>query len=1812
MESLNPQVVAAAKLPILNPNEFDLWKMRIEQYFLMTNYSLWEVILNEQRLAKKNKLKARGTLLMALPDKHQLKFNIHKDAKSLMKAIEKRPQKLISQLEILGETISQEDINLKFLKYAIRIYEAEVKGSSPSSQNTQNLAFVSSNNTDNTNESVNAAPSISAASSKATVSILPNVDNLSDAVIYSFFASQSNSPQLDNEDLKQIDPNDLEEMDLKWQMAMLTMRAKRDCRSPWDNKNKEPTRRTVPVEASTSNALVSQCDAVGGYDWSFQADEEPTNYALIAYASSGSSSSSRSDNESQVSDKTGLGFDSQVFNSQVFDCKELHSHESNNIVPKNPENDRYKTCKGYHVVPLPYTRTFMPLKPNLVFTDDPNASETVANMVNVESSINKPSKDMSKTHRSDAPIIEDWISDSEDETKIENVVPITVLTRSRLVSLNAARPVPTVVSQSTMKSPRPVKHVVNKAHSPIMRPINHRPATKNSNFNKKVTTVNVNKVDVVQGTKGNAEKASANWGNPQQALKDKGVINSGCSRHMAGNISFLSDFEEINGGYAAFGGNPKGGRASNIKPLVSPNLSVLSANHYKATKDETSAIIKTFITGIENQINYKVKIIRCDNGTEYKNHDWNQFCGMKGIKREFSVARTPQQNRVAERKNRTLIEVARTMLADSLLPISFWAEAVNNACYVQNRELVTKPHNKTPYELLLGRSPSIGFMRLFGCPITILNTLDPLGKFDGKADEGFLVGYSVNSKAFRVFNNRTMIVQKTLHINFLENKPNVAGIGPKYLFDIDTLTMSMNYQPVVAGNQPNDHAGINENLDAGKVGKETIYAQQYMLLPLWSTGSQDPQNTADDVVDVAFDVKENKNNVHVSTNKSDKSNNKKHMKRLKEMMKERVIFNNASPSVNAVSPNFRIAGKSSFVDPSKYPDDPNMPKLEDMFYSDDGEDVGAEADLSNFETNIPVSSIQTTRVHKDHHQINDEDFHTCMFACFLSQEEPKKVHQVLKDLSWIKAMQDELLQFKLQKVWVLVDLPKGKRAIGLKWVFTNKKDEKEIVIRNKARLVAQGHTQEECIDYDEVFAPVARIEAIWLFLAYASFMGFMVVKALYGLHQAPRAWYETLANYLLENGFQREKINQTLFIKKQKGDILLVQVYVDDIIFGSTNKEPCKAFERLMKDMFQMSSMGEITFFLGLKVKQKDDGIFISQDKHVAEILRKFGFTDVKSASTPIKTKKPLLRILMYQFDEKDGIGVTAGDLKLMLLGILLLMSQVNAVKGIIINNSIDSLNHLRLQTFSRETDHTINHTSNFSLLITTQIHNVKKVNNDVHLRALIDGKKVVVSEDIIRRDLHLDDADGVECFPNEEIFEELARNRYEKTPPKLTFYKAFFSAQWKNVDNPSMFLMYPHFLQVLMDNQVVDMTSHNTRYTSLALTQKVFANMRRVGKGFSGVETPLFASMLVQPQPQAEEEEEVEMLIAFAPLYPTNAHSPPPQDPTSTPHATPPQDQPFLPHASPPQEQPTSPYDSTMPLLTTLMETCATLSQNVSELEQDKHTQSLEILQLKKSVKKLEKKKRSKSLGFKRLRRVGTAQRVESSTDTVVDVETQEEVVAMDVEPQGRINQEDVNVASKGVNAAEPTVFDDEETLFKPDKDVEEPKKKRVADETLLQESFKKLRAAEVSGFESNQEIPSNDLKEMSEEDVQNMLEIVPVSEFKVEALQVKYPIIDWEIHTEGFDREDMVALWNLVKEKFSSAVPSEDKEKALWVELKRHDIFMLTEKDYPLSNVVMILMLSGKLTVEEDNEMAKDIVMKIFMEANKPKSRSLDTSCK
>nr|GEX00715.1 hypothetical protein [Tanacetum cinerariifolium] len=357
----------------------------------------------------------------------------------------------------------------------------------------------------------------------------------------------------------------------------------------------------------------------------------------------------------------------------------------------------------------------------------------------------------------------------------------------------------------------------------------------------------------------------------------------------------------------------------------------------------------------------------------------------------------------------TLIEAARTMLADSKLPTTFWAKAVNIACYVQNRVLVVKPHNKTPYELFHGRPSTLCFIRPFGCLVSILNTIDHLGKFDGKADEGFFVGYSLNGKPFRVFNSRTRIVEENLYNRFSESTPNVVGSGPDWLFDIDALTRTTNYEPIVTGTRSNDYADPKSSHDDG-----------------CKPSSNDGKKVDED------SRKENE------CNDQEKEDNV-----------------NSTNNVNTVSLTVNTAGTN---EDNELPFDPNMPALED---------VG----IFNFSSNDKDDDHPLDQVIRD----------------LQSATQTRKMTKNLEEHGFVSTIQQRTNHKDLQKCLLLAFCHKKNPK-------RNKKDERGIVIRNKARLVAQGYTKEEGIDYDEVIAPVARIEAIRLFLAYASFKDFVVYQ----------------------------------------------------------------------------------------------------------------------------------------------------------------------------------------------------------------------------------------------------------------------------------------------------------------------------------------------------------------------------------------------------------------------------------------------------------------------------------------------------------------------------------------------------------------------------------------------------------------------------------------------------------------------------------------------------------------------------------------------
>nr|GEU49822.1 putative ribonuclease H-like domain-containing protein [Tanacetum cinerariifolium] len=469
---------------------------------------------------------------------------------------------------------------------------------------------------------------------------------------------------------------------------------------------------------------------------------------------------------------------------------------------------------------------------------------------------------------------------------------------------------------------------------------------------------------------------------------DKRFIDSGCSRHVTGNIDYLLDFKEFDEGYVTFRGGAHGGRISG-----------------KAPKDETSMILKNFIKEIENLVDKKVKIIRCDNATEFKNKVMDNFCREKGIKRHNSVARTPLQNGATERRNKTLIETAITMLADSKLPTTFWAKAVSTAFYVQNRVLIVKPHNKTPYELFRCLKPALSFMRPFGCHVTILSTFDNLGKFDGKSDEGFFIGYSLCSKAFRVYNTRTRKVKENLHIRFLENKAMIEGNGPKWLFDIDSLTQSMNYVPVAACTI------LDESADAYYFDTPSKDVED---------GIHNEHDDKDKFKDDSSSKEVNAIGQHANTASL-------------EVNIGRFELNTIDPSLNTAS----SFDPRSPTDMFKLGASDTLEATHVEFFSDrDTPDV----DLGNIPNSYGVLTISHTRIHKDHPIEN--------------VIKPTRIAKALSDSSWVEATQEELLQFKLQHVWILVDLPYGKKAIGKKLVFRNKKDKRCIVIRNKERLVA--------------------------------------------------------------------------------------------------------------------------------------------------------------------------------------------------------------------------------------------------------------------------------------------------------------------------------------------------------------------------------------------------------------------------------------------------------------------------------------------------------------------------------------------------------------------------------------------------------------------------------------------------------------------------------------------------------------------------------------------------------------------------------------
>ncbi|GJQ93642.1 putative ribonuclease H-like domain-containing protein [Tanacetum coccineum] len=1073
----------------------------------------------------------------------------------------------------------------------------------------------------------------------------------------------------------------------------------------------------------------------------------------------------------------------------------------------------------------------------------------------------------------------------------------------------------------------------------------------------------------------NGEKPSSN-GNSQHALKDHGIVDNGCSRHMTGNKAYLSDYQKVDGGFVAFGGSSKGGKFIGkgkirtkklyfedvyfVKELKFNLFSVSQMcnkkNNVLFTKTECVILSPDFKLLDESQVLLKVPRqnnmysfdlknvvpsggLTClfANATIDESNLWHKRLGYINIKNMNKLVRgnlvkdlpsklfVNDHTYVACQKGKQHKALCKTKLVSSISqPLQMLHMDLFGPTF--NIVLITKPHNKTPYELLIGRPPNLDFVRPFRCHVTILNTLDHLGKFEGKADEGFLVGYSVNSKAFRVFNTRTRKVKENLHIKFLENKSNVAGSGLEWLFDIDSLTKSMNYELVTAGNQTNGDAGIETNVNAGQAGQEKAFDHEYILLPFMPYNLSSTQSSDDKDVDEV--PGKGDDGVYQGSGIDDQERTDSSTKDV----------NTVGPSINTANANINT-GSPNINNASPIPNDPNMTTLEDTGIFDgayDDEDVGVEADLNNLETTMHVSPIPTTRIHKDH-----------------------PLEQIIRDLH-STPLTRRMSQQNLEELGLVTFINKQSR--------TKHKDYQNCLF---SCFLSQKEPKK--MDVKSAF--------------------------LYGTIEEEVYVCQPL-------GFEDPQFPDKVY-----------KVFVDNIIFGSTKKSLCVEFEQMMHKRFHMSSIGELTFFLGLQVQQKENGIFISQDKYMADILKKFDFATVKTASTPIETNKALTKD-----EEAEDVGV---HLYRSMIGSLMYLtasrpdimfaicacarfqvtpktSHLHAVKRIfryIKGQPKLGLWYYRdspfdLEAFSdsdyagasldrKYTEEVVNFLAKDDI---SDEFGVKTGSCEVNAaRQKVDGKTIVISESSVRSNLHFNDEDGVTSLINSEILENLALMGYEI------------------IEN-----LTPPF------NDEYDTPSH---------TKKVFSNTRRKEKDFSRAVTPLFDTMLIQqqavegkgsgqpskPQPtpttaSPSHESQIPIVASSSQPQKTQKHRKPKrkaieisQSSRPTTHIadetvfkeserrskysydsplprvnTPGSDEERIEHQDLTDFVPPTPHDSPLlgghtpgsdegrPDLNELMDICTKLSNRVLDLEKEKDAQAMEILNLKKSVKKLERKAKS------------------------------------------------------------------------------------------------------------------------------------------------------------------------------------------------------------------------------------------------------------
>nr|GEY31818.1 hypothetical protein [Tanacetum cinerariifolium] len=614
------------------------------------------------------------------------------------------------------------------------------------------------------------------------------------------------------------------------------------------------------------------------------------------------------------------------------------------------------------------------------------------------------------------------------------------------------------------------------------------------------------------------------------------IIDSGCSKHMTGNLKLLINFVEKFMGTVKF-------RNDQIAPifgygdLVQGSVMINRVYYVEGLNYNLFSVGQFYDADLEVAFRKSTCYIRDLKGNdllkEFLNQTLHAYFASEGILHQTSVAQTPEQNGVVERRNRTLVEAARTMLSAAKVPLFFWAEAIATAC-----------------------------------------------------DACIFVGYSTQSRAYRVFNKRTRVIVESIHVNF-DELPQMVSDHVSSDPASECQSMALEYDNLSPRRQ------CQENVP--HVTETVITSNELDLL--FSLMFDELLNGSSQVVSKSSTV----TTIDAPNHQTNSEN--------AQVVDDEFI--------NIFCTLVEDRGETS----SRHIDSSNMHTFYQRYPSKHRwtKDHPLEQVIGN-----PSQSVRTRR------QL-ESDGKMCMFA----------------------------LTFDRLDVCELVDSPLCTNVINMKWLGKNKRDEENTVIQNKSCLVAKGYARKEGVDFEESFALVARLEAIRLFIAYDAHKSFTVYqmdiktaflygplkeevyvnqpdgfvdpfhpdkvyrlkKALYGLKQAPRAWYDELSNFLISKGFSKGSIDPTLFITKHEEDILLVQIYVDDIIFGSTNSKLSKRFEKLMHSKFEMSMMGELKFFLGIQINQSPRGIFINQAKYAQEILKKHGMTSCDSVGTPMATK---------------------------------------------------------------------------------------------------------------------------------------------------------------------------------------------------------------------------------------------------------------------------------------------------------------------------------------------------------------------------------------------------------------------------------------------------------------------------------------------------------------------------------------------------------------------------------------------------------------